>query len=64
MATFLFVTASVAVVLGLVGLVVGYMPRRAGRPQAPRASVPTRAARLTAMALRDGRTLSLIGGNK
>jgi hypothetical protein len=33
MAAFLFVTASVAVVMGLVGLVAGLMPRITGRQQ-------------------------------
>ena len=36
MAVFLFVTASVAVVMGLVGLVAGHLPRTTGRRQDPR----------------------------
>jgi hypothetical protein len=40
MAVFLFVTAAVAVVMGLVGLVAGHVPWRTGRQQNPRASVP------------------------
>jgi hypothetical protein len=39
MATFLFVTACVAVVMGLVSLVAGHVPRTTGRPQGPRAGV-------------------------
>jgi hypothetical protein len=35
MAAFLFVTASMALLGGLVGLIAGHMPRRTGRPQAP-----------------------------
>ena len=35
MAAFLFVTASVALLAGLVGLVTGHLRRPAGRPQAP-----------------------------
>jgi hypothetical protein len=37
--TGLFVTASVAVVMGLVSLVAGHMPRRTGRRQELHASV-------------------------
>jgi hypothetical protein len=40
MTVFLFVTASVAVVMGLVGLVAGRVLRTMGHKQAPRASVP------------------------
>ena len=36
MAAFLFVTASVAVVMGLVSLVAGHVPRRTRRQQDPR----------------------------
>jgi hypothetical protein len=39
MAAFLFVTASVAVVIGLVGLVAGHMPRRTACKKAPHVSV-------------------------
>jgi hypothetical protein len=39
MAAFLFVTASVAVLAGLVGLVAGHLPRTAGPKKALRASV-------------------------
>jgi len=35
MVAFLFVTASVAVVMGLVGLVAGHMPRTTRRQQTP-----------------------------
>ena len=35
MAVFLFVTASVAVVMGLVGLVAGHVHRTTGHQQAP-----------------------------
>jgi hypothetical protein len=38
-AVFLFVTAAVAVVMGLVGLVAGRMPRTTGRRQEPHAAV-------------------------
>jgi hypothetical protein len=41
MAVLLFVTATVALLVGLVSLLAGHM-RRAGRQQAPRASIPTR----------------------
>jgi hypothetical protein len=34
MAAFLFVTACMALLAGLLGLVAGHMPRRTGRPQA------------------------------
>jgi hypothetical protein len=36
MAAFLFVTASVAVVMGLVGLIAGARNQTTGRPQSPR----------------------------
>lgn len=39
MVVFLFVTASVAVLAGLMGLVAGHMPRTMGRQQDPRAAV-------------------------
>jgi hypothetical protein len=39
MAVFLFVTASVAVVMGLVGLVAGHVPRTRGRKKDPHVSV-------------------------
>jgi hypothetical protein len=39
MAAFLFVTASMAVLVGLGNLVAGPMPRMVGRPQDRRASV-------------------------
>lgn len=39
MATFLVVAAAVALLAGLIGLVVGHMPQRTGRPQDRRASV-------------------------
>ena len=39
MAVFLFVTAAVALVAGLVGLVAGHVPRTTGRKKAPRVSV-------------------------
>lgn len=39
MATFLVVTASMAVVMGLVGLVAGCVCRTTGHQQAPRAAV-------------------------
>jgi hypothetical protein len=42
MAVFLFVTAAVAVVMGLVGLVAGQMSRTTGRQQGPRAAVGSR----------------------
>jgi hypothetical protein len=42
MAAFLFVTASVAVLVGLVGLAAGHLPRTTGRRQDKRASVPAR----------------------
>jgi len=42
MAAFLFVTASVAVLVGLVGLVAGHLPRTRGRQQDRRASIPAR----------------------
>ncbi len=42
MAGFLFVTASVAVVLGLVGLVAGSIPRTTGGQQGPRPGGPAR----------------------
>lgn len=40
MATFLLVTATLAMVIGCVGLVAGCMPRRTKRQKARRASVP------------------------
>ena len=42
MTAFLCVTASVAVVMGLVGLVAGHMPRAAGHRKAPSASGASR----------------------
>jgi hypothetical protein len=42
MATFLFVTASVALLAGLVGLVAGSVPRAAWHRNAPRAAVKSR----------------------
>jgi hypothetical protein len=42
MAVFLFVTAAVAVVLGLVSLVRGYWPRAAWHRKAPRAPIVSR----------------------
>jgi hypothetical protein len=42
MTVFLFVTAAVALVAGLVGLVAGHRPWTTGRPQTPPASVPGR----------------------
>jgi hypothetical protein len=39
MATFLVVTASVAVVMGLMGLVARHRPQTTGRQQAPHAAV-------------------------
>jgi hypothetical protein len=39
MAAFLFVTAAMAVLVGLVGLVAGHVPRTTGRQQEPYASV-------------------------
>jgi hypothetical protein len=42
MATFLCVTASVALLAGLVGLVAGSMPRRTGRRQGPRTAAESR----------------------
>jgi len=39
MAAFLFVTASVALLAGLVGLVAGHVPRTTGRKKDPRISV-------------------------
>jgi hypothetical protein len=38
MTVFLFVTASMAVLAGLVSLVVGHRPRTAGRTKTPHAS--------------------------
>jgi hypothetical protein len=42
MTAFLFVTASVALLAGLVGLVAGSMPRAAWHRKAPRAAVGSR----------------------
>jgi hypothetical protein len=42
MAAFLFVMASVAMLVGLVGLVAGHRPRTTGRRQDRRAPVPAR----------------------
>jgi hypothetical protein len=39
MAVFLFVMASVAIVIGLVGLAAGRWPRTTGRQQGPRTAV-------------------------
>jgi hypothetical protein len=39
MAAFLFVTASMAIIVGLVGLVAGHRFRTAGHKQDPRAAV-------------------------
>jgi hypothetical protein len=39
MTVFLFVTAAVALLAGLVGLVAGHVPRTRGRKEAPRLSV-------------------------
>jgi hypothetical protein len=61
MAAFLFVTASVAVVMGLVGLVAGHMPWTTGRQRLPRASGPAREQSLTVNGRRDGR---LSGGGQ
>jgi hypothetical protein len=46
MVTFLFVTASVIVVAGLVGLIAVLYPGTTGRQQAPRASVGSRYLRV------------------
>jgi hypothetical protein len=40
MAAFLFVTAAVAVVMGLVGLAAGYVPRRMKHQQGSRRVTP------------------------
>jgi hypothetical protein len=42
MEVFLFVTAAVALLAGLVGLVAEHVPRTTGRQQDPRASGPAR----------------------
>lgn len=42
MTTFLFVTAAVALLAELRGLVAGHLPRTPGPPQGPRAAVPAR----------------------
>ena len=42
MAVFLFVTASMSLLAGLVGLVAGHLPRTMGRRQDSRAAVPVR----------------------
>jgi hypothetical protein len=42
MATFLFVTASVAIIVGLVGLAAGSLPRTMEHPQVPRISTVSR----------------------
>jgi hypothetical protein len=42
MAAFLFVTASVAIIVGLVDLAAGSLPRTTGHPQAPRMSTGAR----------------------
>jgi hypothetical protein len=45
MAAFLFVTAAVAVVMGLAGLAAGSMPRTTGCKKASRASVASCSSR-------------------
>ena len=42
MAAFLFVTASIAVVIGLVGMIAAHLPRTTGHQQAPRAAGTSR----------------------
>jgi hypothetical protein len=42
MTVFLFVTASVALLAGLVGLVAGRRPRTMGHRKTPRVTVPAR----------------------
>jgi hypothetical protein len=39
MAAFLCVTASVALLVGLVGLLAGHIPRRTGRKKGPHVSI-------------------------
>ena len=42
MAAFLFVTASIAVAIGLAGIIAAHLPRTVGRQQGPCAAVEPR----------------------